>query len=143
MDQLILDIVTQEKHLLTETVDFVSAPTVLGEVTILPHHLSLFTKLDAGEIKYHKAGKLTSFVISGGFMDVSGGKKVVVLADSAIRSDLVTEAQAQEAIVRAKQTMKEKRSQQEFLQAEAQLRRSLMELRVARRRKERQVPMAQ
>lgn len=135
MAQLRLEIVTQEKELLNELVDYVSAPTVMGEVTVLPHHLSLFTKLEPGEVKYSKGGKLTSFVVSGGFMDVSGGKMVVVMADSAVRSDLINVAKAEEAKRKAEQLLKEKTSKQSLLMAEAELRKAIMELKVARKRR--------
>jgi len=136
MAQLRLEIVTQEKELFGELVDFVSAPTQTGEVTILPHHLSLFTKLDAGEVKYSKAGKVIGFVISGGFMDVSGGKMVVILADSAIRSDQINVARAEEAKKKAEETLKEKQSKRDFMLAEAELRRAIMELKVARKKRQ-------
>lgn len=135
MDQLTFEIVTQEEHLLTETVDAVSAPTVMGEVTILPHHLSLFTKLDAGEVKYQKAGRTINYVISGGFMDVSGGKSVTILADSAIRADNINVAKAEEAKKRAETLIRDAASKRDLLIAESQLRRSLMELKVARKRR--------
>lgn len=135
MAELTLEIVTQEQELLKETVDSVSAPAVLGEVTILPHHLPLFTKLDAGEVKYDKSGHKTGFVISGGFMDVSGGNKVVILADSAIRSDQINITKAEEAMRKAEQMLKEKQSKRDLMIAEAELRRAIMELKVARRLK--------
>lgn len=134
-DKLNLEIITQESHLLNDSVDSVSVPTVLGEVTILPHHLSLFTKLEIGELTYKKAGDETRYVIAGGFMDVSGGKKVTILADAAIRSDKVNLAQAQAAKERAEKLMAEKTSDRDFALAEAQLKKSLLELKVARRRK--------
>lgn len=130
-----LEIITQEKHLLSEVVDMVSAPTASGEVTILPHHISLFTKLDAGEIRYQKAGKEVSFVVSGGFMEVSGGNKITVLADSAISSSEINIAKAEAAKKRAEELLKEKTSTRDMLLAEAELRRALMEIKVARKRK--------
>ncbi|MFC1653459.1 ATP synthase F1 subunit epsilon [Patescibacteria group bacterium] len=132
--KITLQVVTQEKHLLTEIVDSVSAPTVMGEVTVLPHHISMFTRLDAGEIKYVKAGKEISYVISGGFMDVSGGKTITVMADSAIHSDKINVAKAEAAKRRAEELLQDKQSQRELLLAEADLRRAIMELKVARKR---------
>jgi F-type H+-transporting ATPase subunit epsilon len=135
MAQLNLEIVTQEKHLLSIRCDAVTVPTVMGEVTILPHHLSLFTKLDAGELKYQRAGEAIGFVISGGFMDVSGGKTVTILADSAIRSDKIDMAKAEAAKKRAEGLIAEKQSRRDLLMAEADLRRAIMELKVARKQK--------
>lgn len=135
MADLKLEIITQEKELLRDTVESISAPTQMGEVTILPHHLSLFTKLEPGEVKFTKSGKATSFVISGGFMDVSKGELVVILADSAIRSDQINIAKAEEAKKRAESMLKEQQSKRDFMLAEAELRRAIMELKVARKHK--------
>lgn len=133
--QLQLEIVTQERHMLSVKCDAVSAPTVVGVVTILPHHLSLFTKLDAGELKYQRAGETIGLVISGGFMDVSGGHTVTILADSAIRSDRINIAKAEAAKKRAEKLLTEKRSRRDMLIVEADLRRAVMELRVAKKQR--------
>lgn len=134
MAKLTLQIVTQEKHMLTEIVDLVGVPAVGGELTILPHHLSLFTKLGTGEVKYQKGGKEISYVISGGFVDVSGGNTVMVLANSAIHSDEISIAKAQAAKERAENILREKHSSRESLLAEAELRRAILELNVARKK---------
>lgn len=136
MADLKLEIITQEKHLLKDTVDSVSAPAVQGEVTVLPHHISLFTKLEAGEVTYKKAGQTTRIIVSGGFMEISGGNTVTILADSAVRSDQVNLAKAEAAVQKAKEAMQEKRSEQDFLVAEASLRQALLELKVARRHRQ-------
>lgn len=134
MAKLTLQIVTQEKHMLTETVGYVSAPTPQGEITILPHHISLFTKLDTGEVHYKIGEREISYVISGGFMDVSGGKTVTILANSAIHSDEISVAKAEAAKERAENILREKHSQREAILAEAELRRSIMELNIARKK---------
>lgn len=133
--KLTLQVITQEEHLLTEIVDAVTAPAIEGEVTILPHHISLFTKLEAGELVYQKAGHKISYVVSGGFMEVAGGNTVTILADSAINSERINIAKAEEAKKRAEELLKEKTSQRELLLAEADLRRAIMELKVARKKK--------
>ncbi|OGV93450.1 ATP synthase F1 subunit epsilon [Microgenomates group bacterium RIFCSPLOWO2_01_FULL_47_10] len=133
--KLTLQIITQESHLLTDIVDSVTAPTVMGEITILPHHISLFTRLDAGEVRYTKAGKEIDYVVSGGFMEVSGGNTVTILADSAIHADEINIAKAEAAKQRAESLLKEKTSQRDLLLAEADLRRAMMEIKVAKKRR--------
>ena len=133
--KLTLQVITQEQHLLTDIVDAVTAPTVSGEVTILPHHISLFTKLQAGEVRYQKTGKEMSYVVSGGFMEVSGGKTVTILADSAINSEKINVAKAEAAKKRAEELLKEKTSTRDLILAEADLRRAIMELKVARKKR--------
>lgn len=132
-----LEIISQERHLLSEKIVSITAPTVHGEVTVLPEHVSLFTRLEAGELIIRTEKTESSFVISGGFMDVSHGKKVTILADSAIHSDEINLAKAQEAKRRAERMMADQGDQldrRELIRIEAELKRSLWEIKIARKR---------
>src|SRR5260221_10442191 len=100
-----LTIVTQEKELLNTDVDSITAMTTSGEVTILPGHIPLMTKLTDTELIYRMKGKEESFAVSGGFLNVEPNNSIVVLADSAIRSSDINELKAQEARKRAEETM--------------------------------------
>ena len=132
--QLTLTIVTQEQELLTEKVDQITAPTTSGEVTILPNHVPLFTRLQTGVVTYKVAGKETQIVVSNGFMDVAPNNEVTVLTDSATHERDISVAQAEEAAKRAEEMMKEKTERRDFLMAEASLRKALWELKIARKR---------
>lgn len=131
---LSLDIITQEEHLLSETVDQITAPSVGGEVTILPNHIPLFTKLDDGLIRFKKNGIDHEYAVMGGFMDVAPNNRVTILADTALRAADINLAKAEEAKKKAEAAMQNKQSEVEFKQAEASLRKALLELNVARRR---------
>ena len=133
--QLHIDIISQERRLLTETADQLSAPSVLGEVTILPGHIPLFTRLEDGIVRFKKDGKERELAIFGGFMDVGPGNRITVLADTAVLAEDVNQARAEAAKQKAQIAMKQKGSEVEFKQAEIALRRALLELKVARRRK--------
>ena len=61
-------------------------------------------------------------------MDVSGGKTVTIIANSAIHSDKISLAKAEAARDRAENILREKHSQREALLAEAELRRAIMEI---------------
>lgn len=134
-----LIIVTQEKQLLEASVSSVTVMTTEGEITVLPSHIPLFTKLADGELIYRweEGGKQNkgSLAISGGFLDVSPNDEVTILADHAIRSEDISEAKAEEAKKLAEEAMQNKQSEREFRLAEASLRRALTELQVAQRRK--------
>ncbi|PWU22650.1 ATP synthase F1 subunit epsilon [Candidatus Cerribacteria bacterium 'Amazon FNV 2010 28 9'] len=134
--QLNLQIVTQEKELVNEMVDSVTATTTTGEVTILPEHIPLMTKLADTELIYKIKGQLYSLAVTSGFLNVEPENKVVILADSAIRSEEISEAKAEEAKKRAEATMQnEKLSKTELLIAEGDLRKALLQLKVVRKRK--------
>ena len=138
MATLQLDIITQEKAVLSEAVDQVSAPAVTGELTILPGHIPLFTRLADGILKIKQPGRYREIALVGGFMDVSPRNQVTIMADSAIMAETANEAKAEAARVKAVEAMQEQVSDFSYKQAEISLRKAVMELKVARRRRESQ-----
>lgn len=135
MSTIKLDIVTAERLVLSEDVEYVSAPGVDGILGILPRHQPLLTALAVGELHYKKGGQEYNFAIGGGFMEVRPDK-VTVLADSAEHADEIDEQRAEQARQRAQQTLKEKpRSDVEFARLERSLRRAEIRLKVARRKR--------
>ena len=131
-----LTIVTQEKELLSEQVDSITAMTTSGEVTILPGHVPLITKLTDTEFVYRMKDKAYSLAVSGGFMNVEPNNNVIVLTDSAVRSEDINEAKAEEARRKAQESMQgQKLSKTELMIAEGSLRKAMLELKVVRKRK--------
>ena len=131
-----LQIITSEKSVYNDTADAVIIPTIAGEITVLPNHISLVSQIVDGEIVIKKSGKEQRIAITGGFLEVSNNK-VTILADYAIRSEEIEIAKAEEAKKRAEKILSEKAEKQNFAEAEAQLRKSLLELKVATKRKHR------
>lgn len=131
---LLLEIITPEKVVLKDEVDEVIVPTATGEIAILPNHAELLTKINPGELVIKKNGKNQSFAILGGFLEVINNH-ISILADYAIRAEDIEIAKVQEAQERAKQKMKQKDTEQNFRVAEAELRKSLLQLKIARKHK--------
>lgn len=129
---LALEIITPTKVILKETVDEVIVPTIDGEIAILPNHVALLTRLKEGELTTKKSNRTSHFAITGGFLEVRNNN-VSILADYAVRAEDIEEAKAKEAQERAQNAMRQKLSGRDFVQAEADLRKSLLELKVARR----------
>lgn len=138
-----LDIITPERIVYSDDVDMVIVPGAQGELGILPHHTPLFTQVKPGEIKIKKGKEEFFLAVTGGFLDVAPGSKVSILADYAVRSEEVEVARAEEAKRRAEEAMREKKSKQEAIYAEAELRRALLELKVARHRKAPKTPLSE
>jgi F-type H+-transporting ATPase subunit epsilon len=132
-----LDIVTLERTVVSEDVDYVSAPAIDGVVGILPRHEPLLTALTFGELHYKKGDREESFAIGGGFMEVRPDK-VTVLADDAARAEDINEAAAEEARQRATELLAQKpESDAEAARLEHALRRAELQLRVARKERRR------
>lgn len=137
MATLRLDIVTAERAVYSDDVDIVIAPGVLGQLGILPHHAPLMTMLESGELIAKKGSDEFSLVVSGGFLEVRPDR-VIVLADTAERAEEIDISRAEEAKRRAEEHLAEKAAPGlDTAQAEAALSRSLIRIRVARRRRKR------
>lgn len=135
MNVLQLEIITPEKVVYQNEVEMVVVPGLEGNLGILPHHAPLFTKIKPGEIKILIKGKDEYLAVTGGFLDVSGNDKVTILADYAIKSEEIEIKKVEEAKKMAEETMKNKEEKAEFALAEADLRKALLELKVARKGK--------
>lgn len=133
---LTLKIVTPEKVVFEETaVDSLTVPTAEGEITILPNHIPLVTQVIPGEMLIRQKGKETYLVVTNGFLKLTKEGSISLLTDYAIRSEDIQIAKVQEAKRRAEEAIKAKISQRDFAVAEAELRRTLLEMKVAQRRK--------
>ncbi len=133
-----LDIVTIERIVVSEDVDYVSAPGIDGIMGILPKHEPLLTALSIGELRYRKGSAEYTFAIGGGFMEVRPDK-VTVLADAAESADEIDEQRAEAARKRAQELMTQKgQPGVDVAQAallEQSFRRAELRLRVARKRR--------
>ena len=134
--KLTLEIITPTKVVLSEEVDEITIPTVSGEITVLPNHIDLLTKIKAGEMVIHNDGKIHLFAITGGFLEITNNR-VNILADHAIRADDIEVAEVEKAKERAEKAMKEKTTEEDFRVADAELKKAILELKVARKHKAR------
>ena len=137
MANIRLDVVTAERAVYSDDVDVVIAPGIEGQLGILPHHTPLMTLLEPGELIARKGAEEFSLAVSGGFLEVRP-ERVIVLADSAERAEEIDVARAEEAKKRAKRRLEERYVPAvDAAKAEAALRRSLIRLKVATRRRKR------
>ena len=108
--------------------------TKTGELTILAKHQPLFTVLEPGVlIIRHEKGE-EYFSMGGGFLEVTKAK-VLVLADKALHADEIDEEKVKEAQQKAEQILKEKPQGAIHINAKAAFRRSLIDLKIAKRKK--------
>lgn len=132
--KLILEIITPIKILLKEEVDEITLTTVNGEISILPNHIDLVTKITPGEMIIKKNNKTDLFAITGGFLEVAKNH-VSILADYAIHAQDIEISKVEEAKQRAEKAMKDKTSEKEYQEIQTEIRRTALELKVARKHK--------
>src|SRR5919205_2615058 len=100
-----VQIVTAEREVYTEdAADMVVAPGAEGVVGILPRHAPLLTTLLPGVIRVKKGGAEEAMAVGGGFLQVARDQ-VLVLADTAERTDEIDEARAEESRRRAREDL--------------------------------------
>ena len=131
-----VEIVTQERTVYEGEVDSVNLPGSEGRLGILPNHSPLLTTLSYGEVIVRKGGQEDYYAVGGGFAEVQP-EKVIVLADSAERSDEIDLERAQEARTRAEKMMEEgvPEDPERYAQIQASLQRAQIRINVAQRRR--------
>lgn len=102
---LTLEIVTPEARVYSDTIDTVVIPTAQGEIGILPGHIPLLTKVEAGELRVTKNGQTTWLAVGVGFAQIEGDT-VSVLAEQAIDEAKIDEAAVEAALKRAEEAIK-------------------------------------
>ncbi len=125
-----LEIVSPEGISFTGEVNEVLLPTTTGQITVLPHHAPLFTKLSEGEAVIKQGTKETTIALFGGFVEI-GRSKVSVLSDFAIRADSIETAKVEAAKKRAEEILAGKIANEDFTMAEKELQKALFSLKIA------------
>lgn len=125
-----LQILSPEGQIFSDSVDEVQIPTPDGEISILTHHVPLFSKLSEGTLTIKKAGKNTLIAILGGFLKVKDNQ-ITILSDYAIKAESIQAARSLEAKKLAEEILKNKQTTAELIMAEKNLQKSLLELKVS------------
>lgn len=136
MSPIRLDIVTAERLVFSDDVDVIVAPGIEGELGILPYHAPLMTILRVGELRARRGKEEFSLAISGGFLEVRSDR-VIALVDAAERAEEIDITRAEAAKRRAEEVLSQHPPGMDTARAEAALRRSLVRLKVAEKRRKR------
>lgn len=103
---LIVEIVTPEHIAYTNEVEMVVAPTIDGEIGVLPLHAPLVGALKAGEVRVKTGEAVEWFAVSGGYIQVHEDK-VIILADDAIVASQIDVERARKAKALAEERLAE------------------------------------
>ena len=126
-----LEIVTPKKVVLSTVVTSFSAPGVMGGFQVLKSHAPLLSTIAVGEVKVVDAnGKETHYATSGGFVEVRDNK-VVLLAETAERSDEIDADRAKISRDRAKKRIAERNVETDVDRARVALARALNRLKIS------------
>mgnify|MGYP001586348723 CR=1 FL=1 len=137
MNILNLKIVTPERVLFEGEVTQVTLPSSSGQITILPHHITLISSLTAGEIRYQAEHQEGFIAIEGGFVEIVP-HGLVVLADAGQMASEIDDTKVRQAIERAQKALETTGIQdRNYEMLRALIERETSKLNVSRKFKER------
>ena len=96
-----LQVVTPERHVLQETVKSVEIPGKEGYLGVLPGHAPLITELGIGVLSYRSDGNTRYLTVIDGYAEVLPDR-VIVLAEISERAEEIDVSRTRAALDRAK-----------------------------------------
>ena len=124
-----VDVVSAEESIFSGVAEMVVVPGTEGELGIFPRHTPLLTRVRPGSVRIKLPDQAEEVLIyvSGGMLEIQPNV-VTVLADTAIRGADLDEARASEAKRAAEEAMKNRTSDIDFAQAQAELAEAIAQL---------------
>ena len=124
-----VDVVSAEKSLFSGMAEVVVVPGEMGELGIYPRHAPLLTRIKPGSVrlKIPNQSEEELIYVSGGMLEVQPSV-VTILADTAIRGADLDEARSLEAKRAAEEAMKNRTSDMDYAQAQAELAEAVAQL---------------
>ena len=119
-----LEIVTPDKMVLSQDVEYVGVPGLMGQLGDLKNHIPFLSALAIGSLYYRTEGRNHYVFLSGGFADVTQDK-LTILAESAERAEEIDIARAKKAKERAEQRLQQERDKINAARTEAALKRAI------------------
>lgn len=132
MKRLNLEILSPEGSMFSGLINRVTIPTVSGQVTILPDHVPLFTKLADGEVVVFTDEEPAFVAISGGFVEVARNT-INILAEFAVRSEELEEEIILKAKSQAENALRSAKEKESIVSAEKELHKTILELKVSQK----------
>ena len=130
--QFLLEIVTPEKLLFSQGVDFVVVPGSEGDFGVLPGHCLLLSKLRIGELQYTTGETTESVSILSGLAEVTP-TRVTILADVAEKAEEIDIERAQAALQRAEEHLERGGLPSEVEEAKVSLEKARLRKKIAER----------
>jgi F-type H+-transporting ATPase subunit epsilon len=128
-----VDIVSAEREIFSGTAEMLVAPTIEGEVGILPRHSQLIARLKPGEVRLTlPQGEVQSIYVSGGIIEVQP-HVVTVLSDTAVRAKDLDEAAALQAKKQAEDMLADRKSDVDMARARAELAAAMAQIELIRK----------
>lgn len=127
--KLKLEVVTPHGSVLSDAVEEVSAQGSEGDFGVFPGHVPFITTLKVGMLSYRSGNETKYIFVNSGYAAVSPDK-VIVLADSAEKSEDIDVERAKAAMQRAEERLKQA-EKIDFARATAALERATIRIQLS------------
>ena len=129
-----LEVVSITGEIFSGEVSEVTLPGVVGELTALARHMPVVVPLTTGEVILKANGKILNYSIGKGVFSYDG-KIGRLLIEDVTAADEISEERAMNAKKRAEDLLAKGIKGEEKIQAQYLLRRSLIDLKIVRRKR--------
>ena len=137
MQKLHLRIITPNKVVRDEEISSVTIDTADGQITVLPRHTNLFSLLVEGVVTIRKErNEEDHLAIGGGYLETDGSH-INILVSRAYGQGEVDQQLTQKALDQAKKILTTSKNDQERHEATLLLRRSMVDLKLLKKRRQR------
>jgi F-type H+-transporting ATPase subunit epsilon len=137
----LLEIVTPEKKVFSDKVDFAVFPGSEGELGILFDHAPLLSRLSPGEIRISRKNIVQCLAISGGFLEVRKNE-VSVISETAETAEQIDRERALKEKESAEDQLKKAPGVADFKAADLRLKKAEARLKVVEKGSPAQAPVA-
>lgn len=133
MPMLHVRVITPRKTVMEKDISSLTVPSADGEITILPRHVHLFSLLTEGIITLRGEGE-EFLAVGGGYVETDG-KNVHVLVSRAYGQGEIDARETEKALEEAKKVLAETKDEGKRQEAAAILRRSVIDIKLLKRRR--------
>lgn len=127
-----LEVITPERKFFEGNVEMVIVDSTDGQLGIMKGHVPKVAPIAIGIIKIKQQGVWREAAINEGFMEVTP-EKTIILSHSVEWPEEIDIKRAQEALERAQERLRQKRSLTEYHRSKAALARAMSRLKVRKR----------
>ena len=85
------DLVTPEKKISSDNIEYVIIPGSEGDLMALPNHSSCVTSIRPGILTLGRSGNREDYFVSGGFAEISAKGTILLAEQAVLKGDLTTE----------------------------------------------------
>jgi F-type H+-transporting ATPase subunit epsilon len=125
------EVVTPERIVVQQDVEYASLPGKDGQFGILANHAPIAAALDIGVVEFGpRDGERQQLALGGGFAEMDGSTLTVMGYTAELAEEIDVE-RAQAAKERAERRLAEKEADIDFMRAEIALKKALVRIRVA------------